>query len=56
MSDAAKRTFGARSFGLSPQDDTEFMLAGVAKLADAQVLGTCSREGLEVQVLSPAHL
>lgn len=28
--------------------------AGVAKLADAQVLGTCSRKGLEVQVLSPA--
>lgn len=30
------------------------MLAGVAKLADAQVLGTCSRKGLGVQVLSPA--
>lgn len=26
----------------------------MAKLADAQVLGTCSRKGLEVQILFPA--
>ena len=30
------------------------MVAGVAELADAQVLGTCVRKDVEVQVLSPA--
>ena len=34
------------------QKDT--FIAGVAELADAQVLGTCVRKDVEVQVLSPA--
>jgi hypothetical protein len=54
---AAQRILNPKAPGSSPGRPTPLfshLIAGVAKLEDAQGLGPCGSDPVEVQVLSPA--